>query len=416
MESNDHPNISENGDVSNFDNEESSFVEFDEMSPDEIILTTFNNEPIWRSTSVVAPAPAPNAFEAFLESTPHFYSLERPSLLRGNRLNASLPSPSDTASEVGTVSTLSSPLTLAPDPTIALTNVASVPQIPVILMCTHFEMFLALDELILRVSNFLKTAIGVSFDFNSLGYQWVVYYLSGSCHCKLQISIYEGFREGYLIELHRLNGDSSLFRSLYLQIKADLIPSLDEISSAYDSFTVFTPLPCPPSILPYSDDLQGLGPIARMATSPLADSQLEAARTLCELSADEDMRVHLAALGFVDVLMQVFERSDSWWAQQHAMVALANLSDHTDCLPSLLPLAVLPMLNLLSTTDFESSHLRILAAYILANLCAAFASEVVQIASENVLRAWLSRVMCTDADDGLRLHSMRAWESLQLVM
>lgn len=235
-------------------------------------------------------------------------------------------------------------------------------------------------------------------------------YLSGSSHCKLQIHIYAGFTSGYVLEGNRLNGDSPLFRSLYCQLKSDL--STEE-EVCYDSFTVFTPLPAPIELLTASSDLHGLGPVFRMAQSPYVEAQLEAARALSEYSNEEGMRSQMVHLGCIPVLMELLSNShSSEWVQQHALMAIANLSDCCECHVAIIESGLVPtLLNLCCDGTYQTSEIRVLGAYILANLSSYAATEVTTLIGAPALAAWCSTVDHLN-DERVRLHSCRARDNL----
>jgi hypothetical protein len=176
-----------------------------------------------------------------------------------------------------------------------------------------------------------------------------------------------------------------LFRNLYSQLKSEINAS-DEFE--YDSGTVFTPLPMPTCILSDSTDTCGLGPIFRMAQSQFIDSQMEASRTLCDLSADENMRESLCQLGCMPVLKQLLE-CPCEWVQHHAAVALANLSDSWTCHEHIIQADILPVLLALGREGhYQYKELRVLAVYILANVSSSCASVVIQRIGPETVASW----------------------------
>lgn len=242
--------------------------------------------------------------------------------------------------------------------------------------------------------------------------QWNLYYVNGSCHCKMQVHIYAGFSNGYVVEGNRLQGDSSLFRSLYSQLKMELSTEDGDNGVCYDSFTVFTPLPMPPALLPESSDLHGLGPLFRMAQSPYVESQLEAVKSLYDLSNEEGLRVQMASLGCVSVLVDLLHVSQSEWVQQYALLTLANFSDSRECLKIIVESNVLvTLLSLCCDGSYQTAEIRMLGAYILANVCGHNAALVVDSIGQNVLGAWLPTVNNLK-DDRVRLHCARAKDNL----
>jgi hypothetical protein len=245
--------------------------------------------------------------------------------------------------------------------------------------------------------------------------QWNINFLSGPNHCKAQVHVYAGFSSGYVVEGNRVSGDSCVFRSMYSQLKTEL--ALEEDNGVcYDSFTVFTPIPNPPALLATSSDLHGLGPIFRMAQSQFAESQLEAARTLCELSNDESMRLQMVTLGCVQVLMELLSVGHSEWVQQHALLALANLSDCCECRYAFFEIgaALMPViLGLCCDGSYHTAEVRKLGAYILANVSSHAATSVASLIGTQSLATWMPTVdmIC---DERVRLHSSRARDNLSV--
>lgn len=72
-------------------------------------------------------------------------------------------------------------------------------------------------------------------------------------------------------------------------------------------------------------------PILRMAKDPKMESQMEASRIICENSIDENIQQLLCDHGFLETLRDLATSSSSDWAKQHAVAAVANLSDNSAC-------------------------------------------------------------------------------------
>lgn len=394
------------GDSITFDFSENAFLDsdqmgfdmdFDNISPDEICNSTFHNQPIWRCATLIAPAPAPDAFANYIDEPKEYIS--RPVLKR------------DSSNQMRTLNECLPLYTMSNDS--PKCNHTTAPEIPVLLMPTYFETSLPLVEVLFTLENFLKQMVGLSFTQNE--FEWNIVYLNGPSHCKLQLHVYTGFTSGHIVEANKLNGDSSLFRSVYSQVKSELLAGSDELSFDYDSSTVFTPLPIPPSILTENPDTFGLGPIFRMAQSQFLESQTEASRTLCDLSMEESLRQSLCESGCVPILRELL-LSTSEWAQHHATVALANLSDCWECQEYIVNGNVLPiLLNLGSDGAYQYSEIRILAVYILANVSSRLASQVIAAMGRGEVNTWVTAVDGF-ADERLKLHGVRAREALAVAL
>jgi hypothetical protein len=228
----------------------------------------------------------------------------------------------------------------------------------------------------------------------------------------MQVHVYIGFSSGYVVEGNRLHGDPCIFRSLYAQLKMDLSTEEGDSGVCYDSFTVFTPLPMPPSLLAESSDLHGLGPIFRMAQSPYVEAQLEAVKNLCDLSNEDSIRAQMGALGCISVLMELLRSSPSEWVQQLALLTLANLSDCMECHNRIIECGIPAMLlGLCCDGNYKTAEVRVLAAYILSNICGQEAALVAGVIGSQELEAWLPTVDAL-TDDRVRLHCERARDCL----
>ena len=102
-------------------------------------------------------------------------------------------------------------------------------------------------------------------------------------------------------------------------------------SKTFSNF--FDGFPMPASGLLSDDDmLNSLRPILAMARSNKLEAQLEASRMLCDLSMRDDIQQHLCDSGCLSVLVQVLLPSAICeQISQHALLALANLSEAQSC-------------------------------------------------------------------------------------
>ncbi len=204
-----------------------------------------------------------------------------------------------------------------------------------------------------------------------------------------------------------------MFRSIYGQLKGSFSSASSfENLGEYDSFSVFTPILAPPALLSDTLETSGLDPIFRMAREPFLESQLEAVRTLCDLSAEESLQQPLCELGVVEVLRDLMVSSASAWAQQHAALALANLSECKICQEVIISSGILPVLLSLSTNGpYQSTELRRLATFIFANVASSSAAGVISCLGQDRVTAWMGSVD-TLMDERLKLHAERAREFL----
>jgi hypothetical protein len=75
-----------------------------------------------------------------------------------------------------------------------------------------------------------------------------------------------------------------------------------------------------------------LKPILEMAKSGLMESELEASRLICDLSLHSDMQQLLCDSGCLQATVEnLLLSKNSRLSQQHALLALANLSEAQSC-------------------------------------------------------------------------------------
>lgn len=355
------------------------FVNFDEVSPDEICISTFHNEPVWRCATLVAPAPAPDLF-AHIDQPVEY--IVQPQVFESKMSDESAG--------------------------------LKAPPLPVLLVPTHFESNLSFAALVVEVNRLLKSIVGLSFEYNNI--KWECVYAFGPAHCKFELNIYQGFSCGHVVEGNRLSGDAMLFRSAYNQIRQELQSNASCAgSSTYDPYAVFTPVLMPPSIIPDCSDAGGLGPLLRMAHCPFFEAQEEASRTFCDLSAEEGMRMPLCENEGLWALRNLL-LSDSLWANHHAAIALANICEEDACLELVLRAEILPVLGTLGLgMGYEFAEIRILAMHVLAKVTTRLAAEAVARVGEVVLRTWLSSATVKIENDGcdrLKLHTDRVLQNI----
>jgi hypothetical protein len=121
-----------------------------------------------------------------------------------------------------------------------------------------------------------------------------------------------------------VQGDNCSFRTVFSQIQSSFL-SPDEFRDL-DSFSASFPLPYPPC----TDDMDAptcLECIFKMAKENTTEAQLEASRILCDLSMDINLQQVMVDKGVLGILRELILHSFCEWCQQHAIVAVSNLSD-----------------------------------------------------------------------------------------
>jgi hypothetical protein len=144
--------VSEFDDAIPFEIGEGGYTEFDTISPEDILMSNYTNEPVFRCATLLAPAPAPDAFEAHLDE-PREYILERPTLKKQASSSYSIsdlsaPSSSKVASAFGVQSC----------------GGVIVPEIPLLLMPTHFEVEMDIESITMKITETLSSITGVSYE------------------------------------------------------------------------------------------------------------------------------------------------------------------------------------------------------------------------------------------------------------
>ena len=175
---------------------------FARISPEDVAMSTFSSEPVWRKATLIAPAPAPDLFGSHLDQPFGCTQLSRPSLKRDQGLPAG-------GMDFGSLSkpmlAKSSLLSLFADPVIIVEEQSEVPELPFLVMPTHFETDLGLDTICSKIDSMLEETTGASFEFSKATFEWNIIHLNGSSHCKAQFHIYAGASKKFVVEGNKLS-------------------------------------------------------------------------------------------------------------------------------------------------------------------------------------------------------------------
>ena len=184
---------------------------------------------------------------------------------------------------------------------------------------------------------------------------------------------------------------------------------------AFDTFGLPSPLPTI-ELLSDEEAVEALQCVLQMAKSGLLEPQLEAARLFCDLSLHDAMQQHMCDSGCVQALVEnLLPCIICEWTRQHAVFALANLSEAQGCQEAMIDAGILPVvLNLVKDGPYNTIEMRRECARILANLSVRLASRIVAVVGPRTLSTWLEKVD-SFRDERLRLHAVRAKESLKVV-
>lgn len=190
---------------------------------------------------------------------------------------------------------------------------------------------------------------------------------------------------------------------------------MEDASEVCEPSSVAAPLPAV-DLLSDEQAIKVLQPILQMAKSNQLEAQLEAAKIFCDLSLHDSMQQLLCDSGCVQSLVIDLMRCDAYeWTSHHAIFALANLSEAQCCQDAMIDAGILPVLLAFAKDGpYNNAERSREAARILANISARVAARVVSILGPRTVSKWLDSVD-TFADDRLKLHALRARDSLAVV-
>lgn len=180
--------------------EEDSRDLFNSLQPEHLAID-LHREPLYKSATLIAPAPAPDMFASHMEAVDFpmgcgmdfFPALQKPTLTKPSLLRDSKGVQSFRLDCI--------PFSC----TIASVEATNPPEAPFLLMDSHFETNLLADDITQKINNMLQESTEVSFEHLPAAFEWNISYLSGSSHCKLQFHIYEGQTQAFIVEANRLN-------------------------------------------------------------------------------------------------------------------------------------------------------------------------------------------------------------------
>jgi len=293
--------------------------------------------------------------------------------------------------------------------------------LPDLLMPSHFDVKgVSLETLYYQIDAFLKETDGLACQFDEKLCEWTIVSLNGSNHTKFQLFIYESsLPSEFIVEGNRLMGDGFSFRSVFDQIKSLLCTINTNNRDTYlDSFSTSAPNPIP--VPDENTDLlltnESLEAILRMAKDSKIDAQLEASRILCDLTLDNSLQQSLIDHGCLSILKELILTSVSEWAQQHAMIALANLSDAKIFQAAIIKEGFLPILLKYSTDGpYFTAEMRRNAVHALANLCDEFSTDMLRCLKTKMAESWMNNVDNLN-DERIKVHATRAREGFSRML
>lgn len=165
--------------------------------------------------------------------------------------------------------------------------------------------------------------------------------------------------------------------------------------------------------LPEIDSEDALKSVLLMAKSGKFESQLVASRLICDLSLHDNMQQLICDSGCLRSLVEdLLPLKTCEWTHQHALIALANLSEAQSCQGAMIDAGVLPaLLELATDGPYHSAEVSRESARILANLSSCLATRVVHVLGPGAVLNWIGSVDML-RDERLKLHASRAKEFL----
>ena len=212
-----------------------------------------------------------------------------------------------------------------------------------------------------------------------------------------------------------VQGDCTAFRTVWSHVKAQMNNEPAVEPRAFDAFGLSAPLPAT-DLLTDEEAVEALQRVLNLATSGLLESRLEAARIFCDLSLHDAMQQHMCDSGCVKALVEDLMACDMCdLTRQHAVFALANLSEAQGCQEAMIEAGILPtLLHYVKDGPYNTAEMRREAARILANLSARLAHSVVAAVGPRAMAIWLEKVD-SFRDERLKLHAERARDALRAV-
>jgi hypothetical protein len=285
--------------------------------------------------------------------------------------------------------------------------------LPDLLIKTNINVRAPIDVIQSQLERFLHETSGVSFELNESKGQWTVIYINGSGHCKFQITVYKKYAPtDFVIEVNRLMGCSFAFKTIYGQVKAHMSSTCDEEFREYDSYSNSIPMASISTSHEDYDTTQCLNSVISMAKDGTLQSEIEAARILCDLATDISMQQILVDRGCLVVLKDLICGAHSDWAKQHAVIALSILSDAKVFQSAIMKTGICSeLLHLANDCPYERAELSRSAVHILANVTSDCSPELLKSFNAKDVSAWIKQVDNLK-DERLMVHAARAKESL----
>jgi len=295
------------------------------------------------------------------------------------------------------------------------------PPRPYLLLPSNFTTHRKLLDLVDLLTDLLQNHIpDVHYEFLESCCGFDAVYFRGSKYTDFSLRIYQNTgHDGLLVELQRLHHDSCayIFRSIFEMIK-NAVTGKSETKSLEFSMISFNAGggSCGSSESSEEETIQSIESILKTATCSQDDqSRLETCRIICDMVEQPELRQHLASTCCVQLLTS-FSDSKHSVLSQHAILALAQLSECQAGIKAILNAGVVPkLLEHARDGPFKTTAMRRESARVIANVASKKAAELLTTISPHQLSLWSSRISGLK-DETIRDRSERAHQYLHTVM
>ena len=293
-----------------------------------------------------------------------------------------------------------------------------IPEQPYLLLPGSIEVNKSIDQVLSLLHDLFTndlTAVDYEFIQNECCYNGV--FVCGSKYTDFTIRIYNNTDgSALLIEFQRLQRESCCFTFKHIcdAVKTKLNSISENFSSLHVSpwvhdFSSFESA----SEATEEELIKSIEKLLLQISEGSEETQLEACRILCDLSDEAILRQQMANTDCIRSLA-FFLKSDRLLLKQHAVLALAQLSECQECITTIIDSRVISTLMDIATDGpYNTAMMRRESARAIANVAAKKASDIMATVDKEIFRTWSSNVsqLC---DSTVRERSLRARSYLQL--
>ena len=206
----------------------------------------------------------------------------------------------------------------------------NIPFEPTYLMPNNITCSENIEYIFETINNFLLSYGSIRFEFSHN--RWYILYYRGTNLCKMEINVFRKHNStDYVIEFNRLFGEAYVFLWIRSKITNIFIPDSYPDRSE-DDINPFAPPPLPDEFqveLSYEDSYNAVQPIIDMANSEHIYEKKMAAKLLCEMSYENDIKHYLPSFGCIEVLMDLLQYRDTE-IMLYCLEAISNLANNQE--------------------------------------------------------------------------------------